>query len=500
MATINNQNSLYWVFTAYGMQRLATFNTEDHLYLYKAKIGNYDWYTDEMHYLGEAGYSETLFRRYFEEGTGTNLGSEIPNSTTFISNKSLDSTNKIVTLSVTIPEDFSACDIRELGLYETIGGVDYLFAIVTFQPIPKPTIDTNHRIAVQFNINLKSETLSNYYNNITLDPNNNYATVDEIEQVNENLLFVETNLAEQISNNTNHIGLNRPQQLYERMEEDKEKYASFSASTTFTNLLNATSLDKVKSFWVFQHTNDLTQTVSIADLSINGLNLETDQLVTLYDRDYQGLCSYLDFPAPHYYRLNRVYDFDLLDIDQIIDNGVGQDPTIIYKDSPFTFFFVGAQNTNDHACTFIAKDNEFPKTIPAFRIQVTQDRELLLRMYTDKDNYTEYVTGANTVPKAGEFYVATISYDGNIDYPHFSATINAGVVSGSVNRVGTYTGMTKVDLHMTPYITTSHDHTDYVDSKICIMSLVKDQLSDEYIRATSYGLMALIGKNPCLIQ
>lgn len=482
------------------MERLAYFNPDDHLLLYKIRIGNYNWYLDENKYLGEVGYAESLFRKRFEEGTGTTLGSEIPNGIIYISNKSIDEETGIVSLSATVPEEFNACDIRELGLYETVGGVDHLFAICTFQVIPKPTMDTNHRIAVQFNMNLKSQNLASYYDNIVLDPNNNYATVDELEDIQESLLFVESNLAEQISKNTHHIGLNRAQQLYEQMEEDKEKYASFAASTTYTNFLNATALENVKSFWVFQHTNDLTQTVSIADLSVSRYNLETNKLVTLYDRGYQGLCSYLDFPAPNYYRLNKVYDFDLLKVAEVIDNGVGKEPTYIYDDCPFTFFFVGAQNTNEHTCTLIAKDNEFLATIPAFRIQVTQNRELLLRMYTDKDNYTEYITGENTVPKAGEFYVATISYDGNKEYPHFSATINAGVVKGTVNRVGNYEGMQKVSLNLTPYITTSHDNVDYVDSKISIMSLVKDELSAEYIRATSYGLMALIGKNPCLIQ
>lgn len=501
MADINNSNNLYCVFTAYGLNRLATFNTEDHLYLYKARVGNYDWYTDENGYLGTAGYSESVFKKYFEDSSNnTSIGSAITDGLLYISNKTLDSDNGIVTLSVTVPEEFTACDIRELGLYETVSGTDYLFAIVIFQPLPKPTTDTNHRIAIQFNINLKSAILASYYDNITLDPNNNYATVDEIEVIQENILFIESNLAEQISKNTHHIGLNRPQQLYEQMEEDREKYASFAASTTYTNFLNATSLEKVKSFWVFQYTNDLTQTVSIADLSVNKLNMETDQLITLYDRDYQGLCSYLDFSGSHYYRLNRAYDFDLVEVAETIDNGVGQDPTYVYKDSPFTFFFVGAQNSNDSACTLIAKDNEINGTIPAFRVQVTADRALLLRLYTDADNYTEYVTGTNTVPKAGEFYVATITYNGDSTYPQFAATINAGTVSGTVNRTGTYAGMPKVDLHMTPYITTSHGHTAYVNSKVCIMSLVKDELTSDYIQATSYSLMALIGKNPCLIQ
>lgn len=500
MEIFNNTDNLYCIFTAYGLNRLATFNTEDHLFLYSAKVGNYDWYTDENRLLGNTGYSEALFKKYFESGAGLNIGAEVENGTIPITAKSLNPADKIVTLQVTVPEDFPACDIRELGIYETVGGVENLFAVVTFQVIPKPGINTNHRNMVRFNINLRSENLTNFYDQITLDPDNNYATTDEIQDLHENLLFVETNLAEQISRNTQQVGLNRVQQLYEQMIDDKEKYASFAASTTYTNFLSSTSLSNVKSFWVFNYTNDLTQKVSIADLGVYKTNLETSQLVTLYDKSYIGLCSYLDIAAPHYYRLDRSFDFDLVQVDEVIDNGVGRPQTYTYKDCPFTFFFVGAQNTNDHDCTIIAKDNTFEKTIPAFRIQVTDKREVLLRLYTDKENYTEYRTAENTVPKAGEFYVMSVTYDGNTKYPHFSVSVNAGVVKGTVNRVGKYTGMPKVNLHATSYITTSSGNTDFVDSKVAIMSLVKDTLSAEYIRATAYSLMALIGKNPCLIQ
>ena len=56
-----------------------------------------------------------------------------------------------------------------------------------------------------------------------------------------------------------------------------------------------------------------------------------------------------------------------------------------------------------------------------------------------------------------------------------------------------------MNIPLLSFIPTQHVDFDYADSKICIMSLVKDDLSDEYVRAMSYNMMALIGKDPCLI-
>ena len=45
-----------------------------------------------------------------------------------------------------------------------------------------------------------------------------------------------------------------------------------------------------------------------------------------------------------------------------------------------------------------------------------------------------------------------------------------------------------------------NDYEDYVDSKMCLISLVKGELGEDYIRAITYNMMALIGVNPCLVQ
>ena len=492
MATIqNSENNLYWVFTEYGKKRLANFEPNDHLFLYKACIGGYDWYTDENQILGATGYSEAAFKRYFtHSGDNVTLGEPITNGVVPINSKSLEGT--VVTLTITIPETLNGFDIRELGIYETIGDIDYLFAVCTMQPIPKPSTNTNHIMSVQFNARLDSRNLSQNYEQIVLDPENNFATLDDVNNFQENMLFVEATLAEQINNNTARIGLNRPQQLFEQIEADKKKYSSFVVSTTYANFLNATALENVKSFWVFNKTNDLTRNLSIADIGYYGTNLATNRLISQYEQGYEGLASYINFTGKDFYQLASDIDFDLL-------NKNGENVV----DSEFTIFFVGSQNSNDEDCTILAKDNGYT-TQPAFRLAITKDRQVRLRLYTTPQAYLEFLSSKGSVPAAGNFYVLAVSYSytrrGDVLLPTVKMSINARTINSEITRVGSYRGMQPTELPLTSFLATTTEIKDYINSKVCILSVVKDKLSEDYVRATMYNLMALIGRDPCLIQ
>lgn len=507
----NDTNNLYWVFTNYGKQRLASLSADDHLFLYKAGVGCYNWYEDELGYFEGAPYSETNFKKYFESDSEKSLGNIVPDGKLAINSKNLvketdsegNTISRVVELNVTIPETLSNFDIRELAIYETIDNVDHLFAICTMQPIPKPSTETNHYIAVQTTARLQSEALANAYDQIILDPNNNFATVEELNSFEENMLFVESNLAEQISNNARLIGYNRPQQLYEQIISDKKKYSNFAVSTTYANTLNIANLDEIKSFWIFQPNNDVTSSVSIPDLSYYGINMATDKLVTLYETGYEGLAPWINFEynaksnSGNYYMLDSDIDFDL----------VKTDDTGKVSDTPFTLFFIGAQNTNDHDCTLIAKDNgaQNNDVQPAFCMTINSQRQFVIKLSQNRANYVEYTTGINSIPEAGTFYVLSITYSpiinevDNILIPRFNIMLNGKELSGTISRTGNYQGMTKTKLPLTSRLHTSNSYTNYVDSKICLISLLKKELSNDYIRALTYNMMALIGVNPCLI-
>lgn len=486
----NSDNNLYWVFTGYGKERLINFKNGDKLQLYSAAVGSYDWFTDPAGYAG--GTDDLAFRTY-HNAMNTTLGRRVGDYIA-INSKAIDDANKVVTLSFTVPEELTGFDIREVGIFETdINGENHLFAICRMQPIPKPPVTTNHYISVTFNAKLYSKDLAAKYDVIELDAENNFATAEEVEKFQQSLLFVEANLAQQISHNTQLIGMNRPQQLYEQIESDKSKYSGFVVSTTYANFLNETSLENVQSFWVFDRTKDITRKLSIADLSYYSNYLATDKLVTQYERGYEGLAPWLDFCNGGYYTLDSDVEFDLLDRS-------GANPV----DSKFTIFFVGAQNESDKPHTIIAKSINYNNQ-QIFKVQVMPDRSVELTTYTDTNNYTVYKTPAQIVPKAGKFYAMAISYDYFVNSTNTiigSAKVSVNAISEecSVNKIGQYKGMQDKPVPISSFIMSANEQADPIDSKVSIIAVVKDKLSDDFIRATMYNMMALIGENPCLVH
>ena len=99
----------------------------------------------------------------------------------------------------------------------------------------------------------------------------------------------------------------------------------------------------------------------------------------------------------------------------------------------------------------------------------------------------------------------SISYNADVEQnnPMIKVVINGiNIAVNSTYAPGyRYAGMSEegMNIPLFSFIRTQDGDIDYADSKICIMSLVKDDLSDEYVRAMSYNMMALIGKDPCLI-
>ena len=126
----NSTDNLYWVFTYYGKQRLASLEADDTLQLYSMRIGDYNWYEDPDSKLGGT-YSESAFLKYYETSTNTELGSEIANASFSINSKSIDEDSLTVTLSTTISEEYGGFDIREVGIYEqdTTEQPDYLLFV-----------------------------------------------------------------------------------------------------------------------------------------------------------------------------------------------------------------------------------------------------------------------------------------------------------------------------------------------------------------------------------
>lgn len=522
MTNIYNTNNLYWVFTKYAKERLADFNKTDNLALRCTSVGDYDWFTDEEHKLGEAGYSEEAFKAYFQEKYRNELGHAItaPNADEDlvpiefpIVSKEITQSQEEVILTTVIDEEYGGFDIREIGIYEEVDGENKLFAICTLQPIPRPSNETHHYISSQINCHLFSQKLVTIFDNILINKTNNFVTKDELQNYQSNLLFIESNLAEQISRNSQIIGYNRVQQLYELMTLNQDNYAKFGMSTIYSNLANNAD---ISNFWVFNYSGNLTRKAMLKDLSLNNENLGTDQLSTRYSKGYEGITTWLNFDNAHYYTLDIPSDVTVTTKDDgtkeykapTRDNlffvDLQKDDKGVIKsvsDAPFTIVFVGAQNNNSEDSTILAKYNTYTEH-PGLKIQVTKERECAVTLYTNINSYVKFVTPPGSIPKAGTFYSLIISYNGNSEEPELKVIIDGSSVRTiSTNTKTLYKGMTIAGMMLPIYSfeRTGDGDKKHVNAKVCLLSLIRGNLSFAQQQALSYNLMSLIGHNPCLV-
>ena len=527
MADIFNTDNLYWVYTEYAKERLADLNANENLNLYKIRIGDYDWFTDAKRKLGRNGYSEAAFKAYYQDQGHTDLGHVITHENEdgdrnaplefFITGKKLSLDNESVILTATVDESYGGFDIREIGVYESVTDEDgstelKLFAVCTMQPIPRPTMATNHYISSQINCHLCSQKLVTHFDKIEIERTNSYATKTELQDYQSNLLFVEANLAEQISRNSQLIGYNRVQQLYELMQRNQEYYAKFSLSSIYSNLSNVAD---VRNFWPFNYSDSISRKSMIKDLSLNNESLEADQLSTRYEKGFEGVASWLNFSNSHYYALDAPADVkviidgnnknyyapgrdDLIFINLTKDSS---DKVTAVSDAPFTIFFVGAQNNNSDDNTIICKYNTFTER-PGFSIVVTKDRKLVVTLYSNSNSYVTFSTSVGAIPKAGTFYTLIVDYNGDSINPQVSVTIDGSTARTFFHNEGPiYRGMTieGILLPMFSFARTGEGDKKHINSKVCLLSLIKGNLTETYKQAMSYSLMSLIGKNPCLI-
>ena len=95
-----------------------------------------------------------------------------------------------------------------------------------------------------------------------------------------------------------------------------------------------------------------------------------------------------------------------------------------------------------------------------------------------------------------------ISYNGDSENPKVSINIDGSEVNTSFTNTGAiYKGMTMagIMLPLFSFERTGDGDKKYVNSKVCLLSLIKGNLSAAHKQSVVYNLMSLIGHNPCLV-
>ena len=119
-------------------------------------------------------------------------------------------------------------------------------------------------------------------------------------------------------------------------------------------------------------------------------------------------------------------------------------------------------------------------------------------LYTDKSNYYKCWTSDYAVPNG--FYNLIITYNGNQNRPGVNIYVNGEKPTVYDNRNSgswTYTGMTQKSMETTSYLREvgTDNKINNINAKICLLALIKEEMSESTIRCNSLLLNSMCGKN-----
>ena len=406
MAEIVNNDKLVLILTQYGLNRVAEAIADPslHLNLTKLKFGsgdNYEYYTPSE--------SQTSLKG--------SLGLEF-----YIYKKELLEDGLTISFYTMIPENTGGFDIREVGLYENVNGVENLFAIGTCQPIVKPLTLDNYFIAIDYYIFLKAANLASIYDQITLDSEHSLVTEPDMEEMMRTFLFSNANLIQQIGNNSRIIGYNRATQLYEKVDENKSSFSYITLYKNYSTLLGMSSESSIFSFWVFDFSRRMQSQNSIVDLSLNANYMSTTIPVASLEKVYNGFMSTFVMNPANFYLSSNI-------------------PVRLFSDTtnsdiPFVMVFALKPLTTGVNRTLLAKSS-YAMGSHTFEFSELADGSLQVKLFTDASNYLTFKSNSNVIPQG--CHAIVLSYD-PIER-EFTTYINSEKIPMAMTETGTYTHM-----------------------------------------------------------
>lgn len=469
---VNSNDKLTFILTQYGLNRVseALANPNEDLNISKIKVG------------------DANFEYYEPTENQTELKHLIENGEFYIIEKELLEDNLTVSFHAVFPEILQNVEIREVGIYETIDDVDYLFAVSTQQPLLKPYMGLHYLISVDYYAFLKSQNLAEVYDQIVLNPDNQLVSGEDLENLMSTILFTENNLMDQIQKNTKIIGLNRVQQLQEKMNKDKSDFGYVASYNNYVTLLDyLDSASDIFGYWLFNYPRRISPSSSIIDIGTNGYNFSTNAIINSYPRVFNGIMPMLSFDTGYFY---------LEDQEGILDF---YDPST-EEDSSFSVFFAVEPHSQNKVRTLLARSNYSSGAggTHVFEVNELSNRAIEIKLFSDSSNYVTYTSEVNVIPNKPHSIV--ISYDATKLLNKMTVYISARETEITTTTTGTFTHMCRgTSLPLTSYIVNENGgNAQLIDSNVGVISIVKKALVEEEMRALSLILEATMGNNPCI--
>lgn len=146
---------------------------------------------------------------------------------------SIEINNNVFTIYCTIPESIEGFDILEIGIFDTINGIDNLFTLTSVDTL-KPS-KLSYELVIIIDINLNTLNISNNYP--TVEVNDPVRTsISNVSDVRYTLNYITTNLERNILHNSTEVGYNRAQVFY-REQQDLEYYMQNLMNCNFYSTL-----------------------------------------------------------------------------------------------------------------------------------------------------------------------------------------------------------------------------------------------------------------------
>lgn len=140
----------------------------------------------------------------------------------------------IVTIICEIPPELEDVPITEIGLFDTVLGVDYLFSYSKVE-LTKPA-DLGYELTIV--LNLGPRTIDFPGINIFEVNEPEYATRESLENFVDMFIYVDTNLERVVASNAEKIGYNMSEVAYERQLKLKNILKESTYATTYYSLMN----------------------------------------------------------------------------------------------------------------------------------------------------------------------------------------------------------------------------------------------------------------------
>lgn len=309
---------LKWVITQHGKERLTQLldNPTDRIRITSIHIGK----SDAGDFNARESKNELLDPISYVQSNGETT------KDIWITEKGIaENLENTVYFTAPITEDIGGFEIKEVALFESINDVPYMFAVGIGEPINKPSIEKGYLITVDYTVYIESANLLDVYDRIELDPAHDYIKQADVDGLFQSVLFVESNLAEQIGKNTHILGLGRAQQLNDLIDSTILSYNTTSLANYYTSLANSTkNLKDLLGFWSFNYTNIYGHSQTIRDFSGHLVNMSTNNPISNYEQEYLGILSTLNITKDDYFYIDEIKEAftntSLIQLGELLDH------------------------------------------------------------------------------------------------------------------------------------------------------------------------------------